>query len=920
VLESMLAHMPSDLPVPPEQLLNMLSSMPEGEIENMFRQFQDSTPTGLGLQSPTRSTVDRQTASSTARGSRAAATDKSALKQRECDAWSEVLRCYCNPTVAAEYDHLNAEPRELMLSALQATAEDNAQQIVVDEAMKQMQSSGDEPSARTVEKAIAKMEKSSTNLQDPLIRALEIHMSSSVISSGVAKQLQPLLSVWGIDTPRFAKVMRHEMGFQAHKQKGANLPAGHVSTAHTNSTVVKPESIGRTNWQTLKLICATDLKLFEVASGSVLRGKLIVDPITTVGVTSLLEDSAGGVIQLGLYNLLPGAPVGTKAQEAAERLLPKGTQLSIAEPFLKIFRDGNRGVRVDTPSDVKIEPTGQSSSANLKEARVVGNKFVRDGSYEAAAAEYWQSLRTEVVEKDVAQVLSNRAQAHLKQDMWEAALADSAAALLLAPTSDKTWQRYAAALHGLQQPGLAQRALAVRSKDGSRAEAPQLEVTSAGVSSVVQATLVSTICSGLYPEIEDGLKEMQGESADEIRKVGNAAYKSQNFRKACDMYSLALDTSDTAGEVALLLSNLALCALHTSHWHDAIACAAASLRLRQDDNPKPLFRLVKGLAWMRELGTATQVIEMVRSNPSAMSVLNPLAVEVSAFERLYKNRSSIRLSMFELAQFVAERPAGTAGFFPDWAATDALTFAKLQGKGRGVVASRDIEAHEVLLVQRARVSASHGSVEKTGEMVTDLNSNSRLMNDGSQIKLKSIVSSTLRSDTSLAAVMSFMCDGKRGAQLDLPVWEDLLHHIGRRVLPLLSSQAEYVPSDELDSLHLDSAAVGRILATNVHGHNSQTFEQLLSNDSTKTPSLKSKLCDGGTTGLFPAISLLNHSSKPNAALVPLELVSEKNPDGKSIKEVSAIVAPARIAKGTEVTVSYMDDASAVERKWGIRDD
>ena len=153
----------------------------------------------------------------------------------------------------------------------------------------------------------------------------------------------------------------------------------------TNSTVMKPAEVAPHNWASLREVGVKSLRLFDVAKGSVLVGILLVDPIVQVqsvggsekgmngirwtprtewfhvsglwasvcncqvGITTILEDAAGDHIQLGLYNQLPGGAVGPRSLKLAQRHFPKGARVQIAEPFLKIFRDGKRGVRVDDP-------------------------------------------------------------------------------------------------------------------------------------------------------------------------------------------------------------------------------------------------------------------------------------------------------------------------------------------------------------------------------------------------------------------------------------------------------------------------------------------------------------------------------------------------------------------------------------------
>eukprot|EP00971_Amphidinium_carterae_P025368 500714-Amphidinium_carterae.1 len=143
-------------------------------------------------------------------------------------------------------------------------------------------------------------------------------------------------------------------------ESGDQGDASKISHFITDKTVVKSsQDHPRRQWKALRPIGVEDLKLSQVSTGCVLSGRFVVDPVPMIGVTTLLEDSKGSLVQLGLYNMLPGAPTvrptGKKALLMAEERFPKGTKLSIAEPFFKIFLDGNRGVRVDDPSDVRVE-------------------------------------------------------------------------------------------------------------------------------------------------------------------------------------------------------------------------------------------------------------------------------------------------------------------------------------------------------------------------------------------------------------------------------------------------------------------------------------------------------------------------------------------------------------------------------------
>lgn len=97
------------------------------------------------------------------------------------------------------------------------------------------------------------------------------------------------------------------------------------------------------------------MALKRVAPPTPSARKLVAEPIAIVGVSTILEDQAGGLVRLNLFNCLPGGATGPAAQDLAQRTFPRGTRISIAEPFLKIMLDGTRVVRIDDPSDVRVQ-------------------------------------------------------------------------------------------------------------------------------------------------------------------------------------------------------------------------------------------------------------------------------------------------------------------------------------------------------------------------------------------------------------------------------------------------------------------------------------------------------------------------------------------------------------------------------------
>jgi hypothetical protein len=58
------------------------------------------------------------------------------------------------------------------------------------------------------------------------------------------------------------------------------------------------------------------------------------------------------LLQLYIYNMLPGGLSKSQEMAAANRALHVGTRLALIEPYFKRTMDGGLGIRVDDPADV----------------------------------------------------------------------------------------------------------------------------------------------------------------------------------------------------------------------------------------------------------------------------------------------------------------------------------------------------------------------------------------------------------------------------------------------------------------------------------------------------------------------------------------------------------------------------------------
>jgi len=294
-----------------------------------------------------------------------------------------------------------------------------------------------------------------------------------------------------------------------------------------------------------------DLRLFESCKGSVLRGTLVTAPLMMTGATTFLQDRRGDIIQLGLYNLVPGKMSRLDGFKYVRKHLRKGTRVSIAEPFLKIFYDGGRGIRVDDPRELRFE-SDDDQVTNISSYREEGNAFYNKKMYLAAIESYTTGLNKDTL---VPTVLSNRAQAYIMLNNWPQAIADSAASLSIRPDCEKTRKRYNKAL----------------------------EMTSKGDVSELLRNILEPSNWNREEEVE--------KSAEALKSDGNTAFKRGNYTEAIELYTLALLASNKV--VRTMLGNWAAACLELELYHEALAAAAASLRIWVD--PKSVFRVSRAL-------------------------------------------------------------------------------------------------------------------------------------------------------------------------------------------------------------------------------------------------------------------------------------------------------------------------------------
>jgi hypothetical protein len=161
----------------------------------------------------------------------------------------------------------------------------------------------------------------------------------------------------GWQMSREAAIARHMAKIAALAQLGEDP----VLFAHDNSsaeTRKAPSSAASSATHAarsrLAAVPVAALRVGETHAGRVLRGRLLVPPLLLTSVFTLLEDDAGDVVKLSLYNAVPPSGSGARRAAAAQRVLPRGAVVEVVEPFFKQFADGTYGVRIDDPRQLSI--------------------------------------------------------------------------------------------------------------------------------------------------------------------------------------------------------------------------------------------------------------------------------------------------------------------------------------------------------------------------------------------------------------------------------------------------------------------------------------------------------------------------------------------------------------------------------------
>lgn len=773
----------------------------------------------------------------------------------------QILRSYCPPSLSVEYDQMSLSGKKSLREALLTT--------VRMKVMNMMPNDHSNPQLMMMD--------DSNNTPDHRLGGLLKDLLHMTPPSNVVECIQHILSKWGAIS---SSILQYQQVVFAHRSQYTRLEQDKDKGHFLNtSSVVSKRQTKAANWKhQLRKISFTDLVLFQTAAGCYIEGKIVGEPIQPmVGGTTLIQDPlTKRVLLVCFYNVLPDGIHGSAAEQLLQQEFPMGATLRVAEPFYKIFGDGQRGVRVDTPNELYVvrgDPSSSSSASSFKEA---GNDFVKQKKYMAAVDLYLKGLRSSSESDFVATILSNRSQANiLLENHWCEALCDAAASLTIRPNSIKTWARYRKCLSRWQEddaPPAASKT--TTTKDGLNKKELMSKVIESALPLPIESTTVQKIVDMKKAQI--------------LKKEGNDAFQKQSYVEAIALYSNALQA---CGETTrAILSNWALCALEMHNLGDVIASSIASLRIGYDD--KPIYRLIKALSHLGNYDLAKQALCLLSSSaePHPATIpkqFNDLQDQLTRCVHYQKNiirgKADSPLDAYELLN-------NTPPFMGNWIHESLETFST-RNKGRGLRTTKDLPVGSVVLVEWALVNEVL-DLEHQGKKFVISNTDISRVEMGSSAQLRSIVVNRLKREALLSQIMSHMSDGEHTPGLvhtsELLVNLEMFHF-------LLPTHRDYYNIDGNDDGkekasfdEITADRVDKILDINCHG---------------TTASESNIKCE---TQLYPTLSMMNHESDPNCAIANC-----------SLKHLSIIVTREPVRAGEELTIKYQSD-EVVESKWGIK--
>jgi hypothetical protein len=365
--------------------------------------------------------------------------------------------------------------------------------------------------------------------------------------------------------------------------------------------------------------------------------------------------------------------------------------------------------------------------------------------------------------------------------------------------------------------------------------------------------------------------DTKGKDLLRLKNDGNTAFQQQKYAEAAKLYTSALVLFGETERA--LLSNWGFCCLSSQAHLDAIAASAASLRIRPE--AKAFVRLAKAI---HSLGQPELCVNILEQGDRALVEGSPATKEKD--ELLKDAKSNMKLFQSEDNHFTLRELNGPK-YLPRWIGNIETFDAGL--KGRGVRAAKDLEAGELVLLEPPLASASMDSFEKSKESLYTIDKLE--FKDASHSFLCQAIMLRSQREAVLSRIVDCLFDGTNARPLTS--LDDLMPNFSSSQA-FLPTHHEYYPGAE--KVGFNSDRIDAIVSTNSHGTRSSVKDSEF---------LRLK---GSDAALYPAVSMFNHSAKPNCYL-------------DAASGCAKVIVNSNVKAGEELSICYHPDENVVRRVW-----
>jgi hypothetical protein len=192
------------------------------------------------------------------------------------------------------------------------------------------------------------------------------------------------------------------------------------TTGLTEPFVLKKRSGSTGSFPDLISVPVNDLQLNSKNPNKKLVGSFVVEATVMTNAHSVIEDEVGNVVKVQIPNPLQGLSI-EKQLQGIKKVYPKGSKIAIKEPFLKIFLDGQQGIRVDDLNDIVL--INADADQETPDIRSLANSFFKSGNFPKALALYTQELTSSSDDKKLLHFATNISIAHYKLKKYGLAFA-----------------------------------------------------------------------------------------------------------------------------------------------------------------------------------------------------------------------------------------------------------------------------------------------------------------------------------------------------------------------------------------------------------------------------------------------------------------------------------------------------------------